>query len=214
MLPGKDIGSLRHRFATLYAAIQQGSSPIFFGLATLSVLALAYRWLQQRIEKTDARTTSFLLAVFIFYQLLLLLIGPSVRFWTMALPWLTLMTAVSIRQLQESLPPLGRRLLHGAMVVFISYQLFFSYQTVSAGTPLGPLGWTYSPVRFESQACGYNQLDAYLAQLLDTKKPAVQLTLPDRLAFIEQFRKKDFRDIKLEICKQLLSRGFQELLIT
>ncbi|MFA5022558.1 MAG: glycosyltransferase family 39 protein [Patescibacteria group bacterium] len=176
-LPGKEqIGSLAERVINLPLSLYNNLSLPFLFLAIFSLLFFIYFWFRQRDKKT-----SFILIIILNYCLLFLLIGSSMRFVVILIPYLVLILAFVFERLKF----FRFKLVYGVLIIFGSFELFFSYNSLISPYPVSQK--FYSPtLRTESYRWGYNQLDNYLDNLLKNEMPAA--TLQTRYQFLEKIK--------------------------
>lgn len=183
-LLGKDIGSLGERLVNFYPSLWNNDLPlvIFF---IPSLLFLIYQYIRGRL----GASAKFVFWTAVLYHLLILVIGPSQRFLVMLAAWAIIAIAYVLNEIWKR-----NRLVFGILIaIFLLYQgLYNSRTNLAYATDSSPI-WHSSKLRIESADYGYNELENYLRELLDSKKPAVSLGLPEKLKFIEKYRQKDYR---------------------
>lgn len=176
-LPGKiQAGSLPDRFINLIPAVYQGLLPPMFFLVVISIFYSIYYF-----SKTKNKFIFLLLLSIVFYLCLFLLVGPMKRFVVVLVPFLLLLSAWFINRQKNIIKYL-------LIIILVIIEIFFSYNTLLANYPVGWEGITYSYVKKESYNWGYAELDKYLDQFLDNKKPA--LTFTTNYNFLEDIKNK------------------------
>jgi len=142
VLPGKNIGSLTERLKNFYPNLWQNSSPPFFVIYLLALLVFLANLFKKIKSQENFKNEVFLLIILIFYHLLILKIGPSQRFLGLLIPFLILLTAVSL-QLIFGLKKIYRYPLYFLLAGYLIYEGFFSLQTNLVAMP-----WKNSPFVF------------------------------------------------------------------
>ena len=174
-LPGKiQAGDFSFRLQNLIPAIYQGLLWPMFILSLISFIFALYYFLKQK-----NKSIFWLILAIFFHLLLFLVIGPAQRFVVILVPFLVLLVAWFIAQQK-------RLVSHLLILIIVILEIFFSFNTLLAYQPIGPLNLTYSNLNKESYNWGYNQLNNYLVQLLENKQPA--LTFETRYQFLEDIK--------------------------
>lgn len=187
-LPGKiQAGSLNDRIKGLLPAVYDGLlAPMFFALI-LSIISIIYSFSRALAAKTIDSISSLISSYSLIllslgsFLGLLLLTGPSIRFTTMIVPFVTLLVS-------SFLARFNRALVIVVMLFFISIELFFTYNVVFATSPFGQLNLTYSLARNESMAWGYNRLNQYVEKIIFNKQPA--LSFETKYFFLEKIKQQ------------------------
>ncbi|MFA6410060.1 MAG: glycosyltransferase family 39 protein [Candidatus Buchananbacteria bacterium] len=184
-LPGKaQIGSLADRIINLPISLYNNLSLPFFILIVISLILLIYFWFKQKNQ-----SDSFLLIAIICHCLLFLIIGFSMRFVVVLIPYLILVLASIVIRLDI----LRYKLVILFLLTFGLFELFFSYNSLIASYPF--FQKFYSPsLRTESYRWGYNQLDSYLTGLLKDQVPEV--SLQTRYKFLEEIKNQSLAKAK------------------
>ncbi|MEK9180791.1 MAG: glycosyltransferase family 39 protein [Patescibacteria group bacterium] len=197
MLLGKQTGSLVFRVKTFLPNLFQNASPVFFGIYLLSLLAFAVRLVWKIRKKIEILLgEKFLFCALIVVHLLIILVGPSQRFLALLVPYVLILAAYLVSLGFAWLNLVSRKLFFILLLAVLAYEGFYNFQTNHAVAAKGEPPWNFSRLRYESSAWGYNSLESYLKETLDVYHPKVKLGLPQQLQFIEQFRAKDFRNLK------------------
>ncbi|MAF13928.1 MAG: hypothetical protein CMI53_03475 [Parcubacteria group bacterium] len=188
-LPGKEqAGSFLERTKNLIPAFYQGMLWPMFILFVLSLLVLFRKFFKTDLKlsfdqeaEQNLRPYYLLVLTILFYFLFFLLVGPAKRFIVMSVPFMIVLIAWLIY--------LQKKVIQIVLVTFlIAIEIFFSANTLLTHHPVGPQGLTNSYLAIESYSWGYNQLDAYLDQLLYRKSPEV--TFETRYQFLEDLKKE------------------------
>lgn len=208
-LPGKQIGSLGERLSAFYPNLWKNDLPLVlflvpsFGLLFLQLVRgrldgggkfiphLSTEYSTSRHADSFEKGAGFLFWTIVFYHLLILAVGPSQRFLVMLAPWGVIAAAYWLTEIWKR----NRLVFAALLVVIVGYQAWYNAGTnLIFAADVEPV-WRSSKLRIESAAYGYNELEDYLRDLLDSKKPAVSLALPEKFKFIEKYRQQDYRRI-------------------
>ncbi|MEK7293341.1 MAG: glycosyltransferase family 39 protein, partial [Nitrospirota bacterium] len=174
--PGKDIGSLPERLKNFIPRLVASNSWVFLSLVLISALFFVYKFIGEKKEKLPEKT--FLALWLAFVLLLILLIGPSYRFLAMLTPFLALAAGFFLKELVEKINPpkfyfvkLRRVKYFGVigLIIFLGFEIFYSYNNQIAYYPVGPTPWLSSKVRYENYNWGYNELGQWLENELRGK---------------------------------------------
>lgn len=173
-----EAGSLKDRLQGVIPAIWNGVTPSFAMVTLLALLFIIYQLINKSYnDENEARSLGFLIISLIVYLLLFVAIGPRERFVSLIVPFLVLLIIYFLMVFLSNLPRRHLFLCFFALLFFCSYELSFAYQT--ALTPKSHRGWegvTFSRLKYDSLAWGYNELDDYLEQeLFANSYPALQL---------------------------------------
>lgn len=174
--PGKtEIGSLADRIHNFLPTLVTTNSWLFLLLFLISL---------PRLIKNK-----FLLISFAYLILLLLIIGPTVRFLTMLTPLMALAIGLNFWK------P-GFRWKPGFfLAVFLTVELFYSINSQLLPYPRGPEFWTFAQkARAENYNWGYNELDNYFKKELAGKMPA--LAFEPKYQFINAIQQKNLEQAK------------------
>ncbi|MDD2807002.1 MAG: glycosyltransferase family 39 protein [Patescibacteria group bacterium] len=195
-LPGKiQAGSLFDRLRNLIPSLYDGLLGPMFILFILSILIPIASFWRQFYQKTfDANAAEFqgfcfVLLGFSSFLLELLLIGPSIRFTVMIVPFVVLLVG-------QLLAKLSKVILISVTSLLLVIELFFTYNVVFAVSPIGNLHQTYSLARNESIAWGYNYLNDYVEKLVEEKQPA--LSFSTKYPFTERLKQAAIQQDKAE----------------
>lgn len=175
-LPGKiKAGSLTDKLFNFIPSFYKGLLGPMFIIFTLGfIYAIYYFWKQKN------RSVFWLILAIILYSVLFLLIGPAKRFVIMVVPFLVLLIAWFIWQQKKFIK-------YPLIVLLIGIEIFFTVNTLLVNNSFGQENITYSYVRRDSRSWGYNQLNTYLVQLLNDKRPGVTFT--PQYNFLEDIKK-------------------------
>lgn len=170
--------SLNERLQGLLPAIWHGATPSFAMVTLLALLFIIYQLIRKsHNDNNDARSLWFLMISLLFYLLLFIAIGPRERFVSLIVPLLVFLVSYFLIEILSKIQRRHLFLWFFALMFFCFYELLFAYQT--ALTPehhIGLEGITFSRLKFDSLAWGYNELDSYLEQeLFANSYPALQL---------------------------------------
>src|SRR3989344_3666255 len=200
-LPGKiQAGSLFDRIINLIPAMFRGLLAPMFLLFAISLLSVVYQLIKETLQLAPswqsggARSEPLIapplvVLAIIFHILLFMLIGPLSRFVVMIIPF-SLLLIVWI------LPQQPKKIMMTLVNLITFSELFFSYNTLYAFTPIGQKDFTYAYFRNDSVNWGYNQLDDYLTEIFKNKRPAVSFT--GRYPFLEKIKQQATATAKKE----------------
>jgi len=176
-LPGKmQIGSFSSRLLDLIPNLFFGILGPMFLFTVVSVFFALYY-----LKKHHDQKLGLLLLTIFSYLFLFLLIGPLPRFLSLVVPFIVLLVAWFVAQQKKLIVVIF-------LLILAIFELFFTINTLFVYQPLGWENITYSQLKKESYSYGYNQLDTYLIQLLNNKKPAVTFTAS--YPFLEDIKAK------------------------
>jgi len=182
-LPGKiQAGNFSNRLQNLIPALAKGMMWPMFILFVASFFFAAYKIIRKLFQdKTLDNSKSLLIASVIFFSSLFLLVGPSKRFVSTIVPFAILLIAWFISQQKIIIK-------YGLIIFLVGIEIFFVVNTLFTHYPIGRVNLTYSYVDVESYNWGYNQLNNYLVQLLEDKRPAI--TFPVKYQFLQEIKEK------------------------
>lgn len=183
--PGKEIGTVAHRFLGIFKNLWFYVSPLFVSLAGLGFIWFIKEcW---RPSDGNRNPKIFLLIWFIFNFILYLGIGPSPRFLTMLIPILILILAEAISFLLDRLYRY-HDIFYVILFLFLLSEVFYSLNSYIFYKPKGREPWNYSRIHWDMHPWGFNALDSYLDSLLANKYP--HLTVPYSYDFLESIKKE------------------------
>jgi len=175
-LPGKiQAGSMFGRLINLIPAIFAGLLLPIFVVFLISLILVVKKF------KTNCfNQPLFLLILAIFFTIISLIIfGPSPRFVTVLVPFVSLLVAWFIVNQKKIIKIL-------VVIILVGSELFFTINSLFLLKPIGWINLTYSAVRVDSQRWGYSQLNNYIENILVNKTPTVSFTA--RYNFLEQIK--------------------------
>ena len=188
--PGKEeIGSLADRLRNFLPNLFSANSWLFLTAALLSFLgigAMSYR--------TILRPNLFFIFLILgFHFILFLIIGPQLRFLSMATPWLVLMLAAGFWLIQERFFK-SRKVFIAAALLFLVGESAYTLNSQFFNKPFGLEFWDFSKVHYENYDWGYNTLGDYLEQELRNKMPAFTFDL--KYKFLEDARNRNLEQAR------------------
>ncbi|MBI3290823.1 glycosyltransferase family 39 protein, partial [Candidatus Falkowbacteria bacterium] len=169
-LVGKSDLSFWQRYASLPFELTKYLSPLFL---VTSLVALAYLfWLYKR----DKFNILMLVLSLVSVLLLIGLVGPQERFLTMFMPFLAL--AISLFFITLFTRPKALRFTLGFLIIFASYEIFYSINSLHFINSIGRPPYAYSDfVKRIRGDWGFNNLDKYLSRELAGKVPERRFAL-------------------------------------
>ncbi len=173
--PGREVGGPVDRLRDLPLHFAAAYGPIFTALTVLA-LGLGLRIRRQ----VDLRFVALSLACLVA---LLLAIGPQLWFLAMLAPMLALLAAATLGWAAGT-----RRWVGPAVAVVLVAELGFAINTSFPAAPSGREGWTYSVLHRDSQAWGYNELEAELQRKMEGRFAAQ--AIPLRSAYARELNRK------------------------
>lgn len=182
--PGKEeIGDFKNRLNNFLSNLFATHSWIFLSLFLLTVPF--YAFFLFRNPKNFFKQGGFLIITFIYLILSLFLTGPTFRFLTVLTPFFAIGLAFAfefIYRLLKKRPVF----IYGLLVIFLAFEIFYSFNSQIRNYPLGKEGWLFSRLRYENYNWGYNKLGEFLNQELKNKRPAFAFNLQYR--FLEDIQ--------------------------
>lgn len=179
--PGKDIGGWYDRFSGVGFNLWDYGSWAFAILVFSSLITSTRLFLKAEEQKKKAIALLMLTA---FANILLYIaIGPSPRFLTLLIPWLTLIVGLCMEHLFQTKT---FKLTAAFLFVFCAWEFFYAYQSVIAYQPKGEEVVAYSKIHWDSHAWGFNALDRWIMQKIDGKYP--KLIIPYKYTFLEDVK--------------------------
>lgn len=178
-------GGFVQRFQSIFLWFREG-----YGLPFTALFAVSLAVLLRSLKNWGAQ---FLGLSLLFITLLLFVIGPENRFFSVTAPFFAAVTAFGISKLFS-----GKALLvragWGILIVFLAWESFYSINTYLAVSPLGREVWHYSRLRRDANSWGYNQLEEYLNKTMAGYYPS--LSFPLRYSFAKTFGEEARRRAK------------------
>lgn len=180
--PGKETGSLAERLTAFIPRLAASNSWLFLAIFAASALAFLIELLRN-FGLTHKKYGPVALTSGCFF-ILILFIGPAIRFLTVLTPFMALATAAGLESLRQKIP---KAVWLAAMTLIIAFEIFYSLNNQIRAYPQGSTPWLASPLRYENYNWGYNELEEYLAKELGGKYPA--LTFETKFKFVEDLQK-------------------------
>ncbi len=181
-MPGKEeIGSFGDRFRSYLPTLFRTNSP-FFLLLSFGGLFLILR---------RAKSHIIFLSFFLWLAVFMVVIGPTERFLTMLVPWLSLAAGFFVvhtgkfvmkpfGSIVQSIDTVGCRRFFTTNLIFafiVIFEIFYSYNSAIALSPVGGAPWAYAAeVRRDNYNWGYNQLEDFISTELAGKRPEVMVS--------------------------------------
>ena len=183
--PGKEeIGTLTDRIKNFVPNFVTVHSWLFTALFVASLTTL--------LRKKNA----FLILAIGWLILLLLLIGPTIRFLTMLTPFVVLSIAIFANAIYEKFFAAKKNIALAGLAIFLAWETFYSVNSEVLYYPIGPEFWTFSKLRYDNYNWGYHELDKYLDKELAGKFPA--LTFDMRYQFLNKTKTAAIEQARLE----------------
>ncbi len=151
------VGELTDRFHNFFLALLYANSQWFNALTGISIVAALSFWWKKR-----SPALLFLLGCTILIFLWFFVLGSTYRFVVMILPFFILLISVMLSRAPRSF-----------VFVFFTAELLFSMNTFFLPQPVGPPLIAYANIREETEAYGFQTLDAYLGRLLSGRVSAL-----------------------------------------
>ncbi len=161
----EQVGGFSDRFRNFFVGMHQASSPLFSFLAVVSIL---FAFLGAWKNSTHRREIIFGLSLLFLMWVWFLAIGFTFRFIVMIIPFFAISIAAMLTRLMKD-----SGVLYFAVGVVLLFELFFSYNTLFAKEPIGPVDFTYGSIRSEVVNKGFNELSDYVDELLAGKVTAL-----------------------------------------
>jgi len=168
--PGRaEVPSKIYAFSFIFQGFQKALSPVSLYLFLAGLLSGLVYFIKNKFKNIDP--AYYLLAIIIVWHIALyVFIGAGVRFLAMLVPWLAIVLALLICRLVKI-----HYLIWIVPIIFLGWQVFFTYQSNISYSPIWQSGTSYSELKSQVHDYGYNKLSFYLDELLASKKPAVTL---------------------------------------
>ena len=133
--------------------------------------------------------TNFFPGLHIFWisLFIILVIGPSLRFLSLLLPFLALLAGAFLYEIHARYPQFKKPFLI-ALGLIVAWETFYTINSQLLAYPVGKVYWAYSDTRAENYNWGFNQLEDFLTKELRGKMPA--FAFESRYHFIEEIQKK------------------------
>ncbi|PIT92337.1 MAG: hypothetical protein COU08_02915 [Candidatus Harrisonbacteria bacterium CG10_big_fil_rev_8_21_14_0_10_42_17] len=195
--PGKDIGTISERISDFLPNLIGSHSWVFL-LVVLSgfvafLVSLALR------GTSVLQRYGFMVLSFIWLFLMILVIGPGVRFLTMLMPFMALVVSMFLLSVERFFFMNRCGVVVGILGTLFLFEIFYSVNNQILPYPVGVTPWTVSEVRAVNANWGYNELDRYLRDELRGKLPA--FTFDARYQFIS--------DLQDESVERARARGLE-----
>ncbi|MFA5126637.1 MAG: glycosyltransferase family 39 protein [Patescibacteria group bacterium] len=171
--PGRaEIPSKLESLPFMVSGLKYSLSPSLFYLFSLSFIWALYKIIKNGLKKTS-QNFWWLILIIGWQIVLFIFIGSPARFLALLMPWLSLLLALAILNFCQSWP---KNISYPLIIALCLWEAFFSYNTNISYQKIGQEGVSYSRLKYQAYNYGYNQLDNYLDNLLQDKRPAVKLT--------------------------------------
>lgn len=161
-MPGKEeVGSFTERAKDYLPHLLDTHSPFFLFLAASGILIAMRRF----------RTHAVLLIFFLWLAAFMFAVGPTYRFLAMLTPWLSIFAAVFLVFFGDRFLGARQNIAASLLIAVAALEAGYAYNSVIAITPIGKTPWTYAAIRSEGNNWGYNQLENFVSQELEGKRP-------------------------------------------
>jgi 4-amino-4-deoxy-L-arabinose transferase-like glycosyltransferase len=192
--PGQEtLGSTSNRITHFMPWLIGSNSPYFLVIAAVGLAIIILEVISRKTPAPERPTGIghwFLAVCFLWLFPFLIFIGPAYRFLTILTPWLAIAAGYGLIRIKERLQKpgsiysnilenigIGTRALPVALfVLLLAGEILYAYSSVIAVSTVGSKPWTYSDLRVQSQAWGFNELEAYLKEKLNGRMPEVAIT--------------------------------------
>lgn len=171
--PGKEefpnFASRARHFLPNIASYNSWVFLILFAASALGFFASLRRHPLEHLKKHSL----LLLSLFWLTVLIIVGIGPSLRFLSMLVPFMALAIGMFLASCYVKAGASGyKKLALTALALILIFEVAYSVNSEVTNYPIGPLPWLWSRVRYENYNWGYNELGDWLTQLLKNKMPA------------------------------------------
>lgn len=183
-------GNLSQKITDLPVRLKDGLSWPALIIFLISYLFLIWRWL-----KTKNASFFILTLVVLIWLWWFLIIGPTRRFMSYLMPWLSLVVAwAAINLFQKIKSGLLKKGLSGLAGILIIFEIFFLINTFYVVQPKGTAAVLWAKVHYEIKDHGFNALDNYFKQLLYQRVPLA--SFPPRYQFLEEIKTSALKEMK------------------
>ncbi|TSC76729.1 MAG: hypothetical protein G01um101433_697 [Parcubacteria group bacterium Gr01-1014_33] len=185
--PGKDIGSWGYRIKEFVPRMIATNSWLFLLLFFGSVAAFLFALI--RNPREIVKRYVFLVCAFVFLALLILAIGPSYRFLAMLTPFIAGASGIFLAYIFEICAQknkIAQKITFGLFIVFLAFEIFYTWNNQIAYFPRGPEPWLSSRVRTENANLGYNELMRFFDREFEGKMPALSFAM--RYQFLQKLQ--------------------------
>lgn len=192
------VGGLSDRIKFFFVAMHQSNSYLFNAIAILSFLYSIVFF----IKKRD-KNLIFLIFTVIFSWLWFLVIGSTLRFVVMIIPWVVLLASYFFSSILEHAK--FKQIVYGFLVIFLSIELLFTINSFILPASWGKKNLTYAESNIEMQNFGFNEVDKYLNKALKNKvsaafgQPEYQFTVDLHNNAIKKAKEKNYEPYPLII---------------
>ncbi|RJQ36826.1 phospholipid carrier-dependent glycosyltransferase [Candidatus Parcubacteria bacterium] len=190
--PGKDIGSLGHRIAVFLPRLGQTNSWLFLSFAVAAIAGFAAGL--TRAPRDTFRRFGVIAASLVAVTLLLLAIGPSIRFLALLTPFLALAIGIFLDRALTRLPQRFAAAGIAAVVFFAAFEAAYSWNNEIAAVPVGSRPWFISPLQYETPRLGYTELEAWFAHEFANTYPVI--TFETTFAFTQELQERSIRRMR------------------
>jgi hypothetical protein len=192
------VGDLNSRIRFFFETMRQANSIIFNSLAGVSFVASIYLYIRKR-----SKLVLFLLLALVIEILWFLIIGSTLRFVVMVIPYFIFIIAyLSAKILQQKK---YNKLFFAFFGVFILVELLFSVNSFLVHPSYGRVNTAYAQINVEMRNFGFNEVNDYLDEYLSGKvsaafgKPVHQFMVDLHNEAIDNAKKKSYQKFPLVI---------------
>ena len=183
-MPGKNIGSLTDRIGVFLPRLGQTNSWLFLALSAAAILGFTVAL--ARAPKNAIRRFSIPAVSLATVALLLLFIGPSIRFLALLTAFLALAIGIFLDRMLTQLP---RRFVAAGIAILIAcvaFETVFSWNNEIALLPRGSAPWLISPLQYETPRLGYTELEAWFEEEFGRAYPVI--TFENTFRFVQDLQ--------------------------
>lgn len=173
--PGREVGGFAEKFSNLFSNFARGYGPVFSLAAAIGALFL--------FVKKPSESSELLALLLGFLLLLFFVIGPEARYLPMLAPILAILAVQAALTIIQS-----RKVFLCFLAVLLALETAYNFNSYFTLKPAGKEVWTYSRLRRDSNAWGYNQLEQYLNELMAGFYP--KQSLPAQFAFARNLQEQ------------------------
>lgn len=184
------VGDLKARISNLPIRLKEGLSWPAFIFFIATYLALIWHWLKTKRPPLFILVITILAWFFWYFA-----IGPTRRFMSYIMPFVSLSIAWGVYNLYKKIPRVqNKKVLIGLLLLLMSFELFFTFNTFYFFRPKGPKGILWSHANIEFKSWGFHNLDQYLNKLLKNKMPYA--SFPTKHVFLSQIKDEALKKMK------------------
>jgi len=192
------VGGVDSRFRFLFVTLRQANSWIFNFTALLSIFVSVYLCL-----KSKSKLALFLLSAMLMEALWFLVIGSTLRFVVMIIPYFILLIAYIFAKLFEW--GKYKKIIYSILGFVLILELLFSVNSFFISPSWGKRNLDYAQINTEELNFGFNEINDYLDNYLSGKtsaaygKPVHQFMVDIQNIEIEKDRAKNYEQFPLVI---------------